>query len=112
MQIIEVAATGGGALTGAFRVYYQDHYVHLEVGASLSGVEVRTTAAEYENSFRRCRSSIGHRCFLNNYNPRYGALQATGAKKQKIIGPAFFCDESAMLHHIFQGMEKGIVIAP
>lgn len=40
VQIIEVAATGGGALAGSFEVSYQGHSVGLDVGASLAVVEV------------------------------------------------------------------------
>lgn len=40
VQIIEVASTNGGALYGTFDVSYQGHSVGVDVGASLSVLEV------------------------------------------------------------------------
>lgn len=40
VQIVEITATGGGALTGSFDVSFKGHSVELSVGASLSTFEV------------------------------------------------------------------------
>lgn len=42
VQIIEVASVNGGALKGTFDVSYKGHSVGVDVGASLSVVEVGT----------------------------------------------------------------------
>lgn len=40
LQIIEVAAADGGALKGTFDISYKGHSVGVDVGSSLSVVEV------------------------------------------------------------------------
>lgn len=69
VQIVEVSSTDGGALKGTFDLAYEGHSVGLEVGASLSVVEVgvyhQFTAPTHSNvtSCRGVTVLKGLRCF-------------------------------------------------